>query len=336
MKEALFYKKEETNSNVVICYLCSNNCTLKQGQLGICGVRKNIDGTLYSLSYGKLIAINPDPIEKKPLFHFQPASRSLSIASEGCNLKCPWCQNYHISVLRGEPKGEYISPQELIKTAKMTNCSSISYTYTEPIVHFEFFLEVGIIAREHGLKNIFVTNGTFSKESCKEALKFLDGANIDLKVMDPGNFKKFCKGNLQSVLDSIEFFVKNNVWIEVTTLLVPTVNDDEKQLRSIAKFLVSISPYIPWHITRFHPDYKFTHVPPTPPELIEKGREIGLEEGLKYVYSGNLWGDPGENTYCPNCKSLLIKRIGFNSEIVNLKNSKCKSCGELIRGVDLP
>ena len=334
MKEANFYKKE--GDKTVSCFLCGHKCTIKNGKTGICGVRKNIDGTLYSLSYGKLIAVNPDPIEKKPLFHFQPASLSLSIASEGCNLKCPWCQNYHISVLKGEPSGEYVSPDHLILAAKRTNCSSISYTYTEPLIHFEFFMEVGILARDNGIKNVFVTNGTFTEESRKSALKFLDGANIDLKAMDKDIFRKYCKGDLKYVLDTIEFFVSNNIWIEVTTLLIPTVNDDEKQLRSIAKFLVKLSPDIPWHITRFHPDYKFTHVPPTPIESIKKAREIGFEEGLRYVYSGNIWGDPGENTYCPNCKNLLIERYGFSSRVVGLENGKCKKCGESIKGVDLP
>lgn len=336
MKEALFYTKLAQNK--VKCSLCSHGCTISPEGRGICGVRENRDGVLYSLVYGKIIANNIDPIEKKPLFHFYPGSVSYSIATVGCNFKCLHCQNFSISQYpknyRDIP-GENFTAEEIVKEAKATGCKSISYTYTEPTIFLEFAYDCMTLAHKEGVKNVFVSNGYMSEEVSRFIAPYLDGINIDLKG-DDEFYKKICGARLEPVLNNIKLLRSLGVWVEVTTLIIPQLNDSTDFLRWTAQFLVSVDPAIPWHVTQFYPTYQIVDRGRTPVETLRKAREIGLSEGLKYVYTGNIPGEGGENTYCPNCKNLIIERFGYYISKINTKNSHCIFCGNPIDGVGLP
>jgi len=333
MEIARYWKKLENKK--VQCQLCNHFCLIEPDNVGKCGVRLNKDGVLYSLVYGEVVAENVDPIEKKPFYHFFPGSFSFSIATCGCNFFCPFCQNYEIS---HPPKEGRIftmkkrKPEDIVKLAKSYNCLSISYTYTEPTVFGEFAFDTCKIAKENGLYNNFVTNGYMSKEFLKDISEFLDAANVDLKG-DEEFYKKLPQANQKYVVENIELMRKLNIWVEVTTLLIPEYNDNEKQIRDIAKKIKNIDNRIPWHISRFFPAYKMSDHYPTEIEKIRKAREIGFEEGLLYVYTGNIVGDEGENTYCPYCKKLLIERYGYRILEKNLTGNKCSFCGKVIDGI---
>lgn len=332
MEKARWWKKLEDNK--VQCFLCNHFCVIPPDTTGKCGVRLNQNGVLYSLVYGEIVAENIDPIEKKPFFHFFPGSLSFSIATCGCNFFCPFCQNYEISHPPKEGRIFRISkrkPEEIVKMALSYGCLSISYTYTEPTVFGEFAFDVCKIAKGKGLYNNFVTNGYMSKDFLKEISQFLDAANVDLKG-DEEFYKKLPKANQKYVIENIEMMRSLNIWVEVTTLLIPEYNDSENQIRDIAKKLKNIDKRIPWHISRFYPAYKMDNHYPTEIEKIKRAREIGFEEGLLYVYSGNIPGDIGENTYCPNCKNLLIERYGYRILRNEIKDGKCKFCGRQIDG----
>jgi len=334
MKEAYLYEKLEQKK--VRCNLCNHRCVIKEGGRGICGVRENRDGVLYSLVYDKVIAAHLDPIEKKPLFHFLPGSTSFSIATVGCNFKCKFCQNYEISQMPRDYNritGELISPDTIVEYALQNGAKSISYTYTEPTVYFELCLDTARIAVQKGLKNVFVTNGYMTEECLKEIYPDLHAANVDLKSFREQFYRELCGARLKPVLRSIEVMKSMGIWVEVTTLIIPGYNDSEGELKEIAKFLASLDPNIPWHVTRFYPTYKLTTPPPTPVGTLQKAREIGLEQGLKYVYTGNIPGNEGENTYCPNCKKLLIERYGFYIRRFDLKNGTCPHCNTEIKGI---
>lgn len=336
MKEALFYEK--IGEGKVRCFLCAHHCTILPGKRGICAVRENIDGTLYSLVYGKVIARHIDPIEKKPLFHFYPGSRSYSIATVGCNFRCLHCQNYDISQypkVYPDIPGEDMTPEEVVKEAEQTGCKSISYTYTEPTIFFEFAYDCARLAHERGIKNVFVSNGYTSPEATKAIAPYLDGNNIDLKG-DDNFYKKVAGARLQPVLDTIRLMKELGVWVEVTTLIIPTYNDSEEFLRWVAEFIRSVDPSMPWHVTQFYPTYKLTDQPRTPISTLRRAREIGLKAGLKYVYEGNVPGEGGENTYCPVCGELLIERFGFSLTSVKIKDSRCPKCGTTIEGIGMP
>ncbi len=330
MKEARFYDKIDGK---VKCRLCRHECVIAPGKRGICGVRENIDGKLYSLVYGKAVSYHVDPIEKKPLYHFLPRSQSFSFATVGCNFSCLHCQNWEISQKKNsEPPGIELPPEEIVRLAEEYRCESISYTYTEPTIFYEYAYDTAKLASEKGIKNVFVTNGYTGEEALREISKYLDAANIDLKGFTEEFYRKICGARLEPVLENIRLYYELGVWIEVTTLIIPGYNDDEEQLRGIARFLAEINPDIPWHVTRFHPDYQLTTASATPVDTLRKAREIGREEGLRYVYIGNVPGE-GENTYCPACGALLIRRYGYNVEVVNLKKDRCGKCGEKIAGV---
>jgi len=296
MKEALLYEKLPNLQ--VSCRLCHHYCQIPDGSRGICGVRQNQGGTLYSLNYGKLIAANIDPIEKKPLYHFLPGSNSFSIATAGCNFRCAFCQNWQISQL-GEFKlsefqkskfpGRSWTPEEVVAAALENNCASIAYTYTEPTIFFEFAQDCARLAKKRGLKNVFVTNGFMSQKTLELAQDWLDATNIDLKSFSEEYYQKVCGAQLRPVLDNIKLMHWLGIWIEVTTLVVPGQNDSSKELRQIAEFIVSVSPDIPWHISRFHPDYQMIDsMQPTPLETLHRAAAIGKEAGLKYVHLGNV------------------------------------------------
>lgn len=336
MKEAFFYEKLKDGR--VRCGLCHHRCVIAPGKKGFCAVRENRDGILYSMVYGKLVSANVDPVEKKPFFHFQPGSRSFSIATVGCNLRCLHCQNWSISQLpkdRGEVIGEWVPPEVVVEEAKRRGCRSISYTYTEPTVFFEYAYDVAKLAKAQGLKNLFVTNGYMSLEALEFIAPYLDGANVDLKAFNDKFYKEVCGAELKPVLSVIARMKQLGIWVEVTTLLIPGFNDTEDELRELASFIKSVDPAIPWHVTAFHPDYRLLTVPPTPLTALEKAREIGLKEGLRYVYSGNVPGAPGEDTYCYKCGELLIKRWGFRLLENKIRDGRCPRCETTIDGVEL-
>jgi len=324
----------------VRCILCGHRCLIKDGKRGICAVRENKEGILYTLVYGKVIARHIDPIEKKPLFHFHPGSTSYSIATVGCNLRCTHCQNYEISQYPKERPdveipGEDMTPEEIVGLAVKDRCLSISYTYTEPTIFFEFAYDTARIARERGLKNVFVSNGYTTPEATKVIAPYLDANNIDLKSFRDEHYRKVCGGKLQPVLDTIRLMKESGVWVEVTTLIIPTYNDSEEELRKIAEFIKSVSIDIPWHVTQFYPTYKLLDQPRTPIRTLRRAREIGLEVGLRYVYEGNVPGEGGESTYCHNCGKILIDRYDYIIKGNYIKDSKCPNCGSVIGGIGL-
>lgn len=336
MKEARFYKKSE--KGYVDCYLCSFRCHIAEGKRGVCGVRENISGTLYTHVYGRLIAQHADPIEKKPLFHFHPGSRSYSIATVGCNFRCLHCQNAEISQMPREEKrilGTQVSAVEVVQDAIDEKCSSISYTYTEPTIFFEYAYDVAQLAKDKGIKNVFVTNGYMTKECIDEMKDTIDAANVDIKSFSEPFYTKICGAKLAPVLESVVRMRELGIWVEITTLIIPTLNDSPDEIRGIARWIAETDKSMPWHISAFYPAYKLDNIIPTPPSTIERAREIGLGEGLRYVYTGNLPGLKGESTYCYKCGNLLIARYGFAVKKNVVVASKCPHCHAEIDGVGL-
>jgi pyruvate formate lyase activating enzyme len=337
MKEAMLYEK--LSDGKVKCNLCNHRCTIKDGNYGICGVRQNIDGSLYTLVYDKIIASHIDPIEKKPLFQFYPGSAAYSIATVGCNFNCKHCQNADISQLPREKKGyivgEDIGPGDIATEAERAGCTSIAYTYTEPTVFFELAYDTAHKAHDKGIKNIFVSNGYMTPEALQEISPYLDGINIDLKAFTEKFYKDICGARLAPVLDTIRLAKDLGIWVEVTTLVIPTLNDSEHELRQIAEFLRDVDVSIPWHISQFYPTYQLTNLPRTPVETLHRAREIGLESGLRYVYEGNVPGRGNENTYCHGCGELLIERWGYSIHKNTIIEGQCPSCGSPVAGVGL-
>ena len=334
MHEAALY--ERLDDGRVRCALCAHRCLVPEAGRGHCGVRENRGGTLYSLVYGRLVARQVDPIEKKPLFHFLPGSSAYSVATVGCNFTCKNCQNHSISQAPRDQDGlivgEAVEPREIVEAAKRAGCQSIAYTYTEPTVFFEYALDTARIAREEGLRNVFVSNGYMTAEAIAAAVPFLDAINIDLKGITDAFYHEVAGANVAPVLDSIERFVAAGVWVEVTTLVIPTLNDGEEELRWTAEAIVGISPAIPWHISRFHPAFRLLDLPATPVGTLENARRIGREAGLRYVYLGNVPGE-GEDTRCPECHKIAVKRIGFLVRENRLADGLCPHCGAEVDGV---
>ncbi|MFN3870064.1 MAG: AmmeMemoRadiSam system radical SAM enzyme [Aquificaceae bacterium] len=326
----------ERKNGKVLCKACAQRCLLKEGEYGKCGVRLNKGGKLYLTVYGLVCAINIDPIEKKPLYHFLPGSLSLSIGTVGCNFSCKFCQNWEISQYpqshNYEIFGEEIKPEEIVRIAKMYKTSSISYTYNEPAIFFEFAYDTMKLAKEENIKNLFVTNGYETKEAIDMALPYLDAMNIDLKSFSDEFYRKICGARLKPVLKTIEYALSKGIWIEITTLLIPGYNDAEEEIRQIARYIASLSRNIPWHISRFFPAYKMLEPSPTPIETLKRAYEIGKEEELNFVYVGNYWDKDLESTYCPNCGQRVIERIGYKTKNHLLKG-KCPHCGYEIPGV---
>jgi len=333
-KEAYLYEKLDNYR--VRCFLCSHKCLIKEGANGICGVRKNNGGTLISLVYGKVIARHVDPIEKKPLYHFLPGTKSYSIATVGCNFKCLFCQNADISQMpsdRSQIMGGDMTPAMIVEETLASRSATISYTYTEPTIYFELALDTARLAVSKGLRNIFVTNGYMTEECLKEISPDLHGANVDLKAYRDVFYKEQCGAKLSPVLSSLETMKRMGIWLEVTTLLIPGLNDSVNELKDLAGFLAALDSNIPWHISRFHPTYRLTNTHPTPPESIHRAKDIGYEAGLKYVYAGNLPGDQGEKTYCHECGELLIDRVGYLIKSNKIEDHHCPRCLAEIPGV---
>ena len=333
MQEAMFYKSE---NEFLKCELCPHNCIIPKNKKGICGVRQNINQKLFSLFYGKTIAYHVDPVEKKPLYHFLPGSKIYSFSTMGCNLKCNFCQNFDISQsLKGknaEILGIQISPKEIVKSAIASHCKSIAMTYNEPTIFFEYAYEVCKIAKKHGLKTVFVTNGYIRKQPITKISKFLDAVNIDLKSFNEYFYKKICGASLKPVLEAIKHYYKKGVFVEITTLVIPGENDSKEELTKIAEFIKSIDKNIPWHISAFHPDFKMLEKEPTAIESLEKAYLIGKKTGLNYIYTGNIYGGH-ENTFCPKCKKAVVKRIAYNVIENNIDKGHCMFCDNKISGI---
>ncbi len=333
MKEAYLYEK--LSNNKVHCRLCNHFCVIEEGHRGVCGVRENRAGTLVSLVYGKIIAGHCDPIEKKPLFHFLPGSRSYSIATVGCNFRCLFCQNADISQMpldQDRILGEDTASEDIVQAAVDQGAASISYTYTEPTVYLETALDTARIAAKKGLANVFVSNGYMTSAALEKMGKHLNAANVDLKAFSETFYREQCGAKLAPVLKTIEIMKDMGVWIEVTTLLIPGLNDNPEELKDLARFLVNLDPGIPWHISRFHPTYRLMQTPSTPAASIKRARDMGYDAGLQYVYTGNIHGDEGENTFCHSCSAPLINRTGFFVRENRIKKNRCPDCGKEIPG----
>jgi pyruvate formate lyase activating enzyme len=334
IKKAMFF--DLLTDQQVQCRLCAHACRIKSGERGVCGVRENRAGILYSLNYGMVVAENVDPIEKKPLFHLCPGSLSYSLATVGCNFHCLFCQNHEISQLpreTGEIVGRTVSAAEVVDRAVRSGAKTIAYTYTEPTVFFEYAYDIALLAHERGIGNVFVTNGYMSRQAVDAIAPYLDAANVDLKSFREGFYRKQCGARLQPVLDTISRMKELGIWVEVTTLLIPGLNDNDEEIEGIADFLCSIGTDIPWHISRFHPRYQMPAGRITTIEGIRKAADIGRAKGLKYVYSGNVPGERGESTFCSYCGNLLVRRYGFHIESLNLKGSACPDCATPLEGL---
>lgn len=336
MKEALLYDKLPENR--VRCRLCAHRCTITDGHLGLCQVRENRGGTLYTLVYGRTISQAVDPIEKKPLYHFRPGSLSFSIATPGCNFRCEWCQNWEISQMPRERHligGHPATPEQIVDGARRAGCQSIAYTYTEPTIFFEYCHDTARLARAAGLANVYVTNGFMTPEMLDMARPWLDAANVDLKAFRDGTYRRHIGARLQPVLDSLKKMKALDIWLEVTTLIIPGLNDDPEELRELADFLFrELGADTPWHVSRFFPHYQMRQTPPTPIGTLHRAEEIGRAAGLHYIYLGNVAEET--NTFCPGCGNLLIRRIGFSVAENNLlADETCPDCGVTVPGVDM-
>jgi len=357
--EALFYTPLADKK--VLCYLCPHDCRIPDGGRGACSVRYNRDGKLYTLVYDKVVAREVNPIEKKPFFHFHPGSYAYSISTVGCNLRCSYCQNWNISqwpkdhlpkkldrgsardspqpicpqleALDAEVPGEPVTPTEIVRAARQTGCLSLSYTFTEPTIFYELAYDTARLGRDQGLKNNFVSNGFIGEEPLREIAVVLDAVNIDLKFFREESYRRVSRARLQPVLDAIRLYRELGVWVEVTTLVIPGLNDSDEELSGIAKFLVSLDPAIPWHLSKYYPAYRMHEHPPTSIETLRRAREIGRSAGLRYVYEGNVPGEGGENTYCYQCGSVLIERFGFFTRQNRIETDACPECGTLVDGI---
>jgi len=324
-KIAKFWEKK---NNAVKCRLCPHNCILRNGMRGICRVRENRNGRLYTLIYASCSSANVDPIEKKPLFHFYPGSMVYSISTIGCNLKCLHCQNYSISQASLEEAFLVdIPPEKLVKEA-LKSSHGIAFTYNEPTIWWEYAYDTSKIAKKHGLYTVFVTNGYINEEPLKEIVPYLDAANVDIKAMNDEFYRKIAKARLEPVLQAAKLYKELGVHLEMTYLIIPTKNDDKRQIKKFIDWVLNeFGEEQVIHFTAFYPAYKMMHIPPTPLKKLIEAYEMAKQHGLKYVYLGNVPHGEYENTYCPRCGNLLIERHGFNARIVGIKNGKCSKCG---------
>jgi pyruvate formate lyase activating enzyme len=334
MQEALLYEKLEKNR--VRCNLCAHRCVIADGKKGVCQVRENKGGALFSLVYGRAISQGVDPVEKKPLYHFYPGSLVYSFATPGCNFRCQWCQNWQISQMPREQdliSGQEVSPDQIINNAMDSGTCSVAYTYTEPTVFFEYAYQTAMLAHLAGLANIFVTNGYMSPEMLEMFHPYLDAVNVDLKSFRKETYYRFIGAGLNPVLDNLKFMKQLGIWVEVTTLVIPGLNDDSAELRDIARFIaLELGSDTPWHLSRFFPGYKMSDHPPTPIKTLQLAQQIGFEEGLYYVYVGNTPDDKHRNTFCPECGHMLIRRQGYWIVENEIHKGRCLACGASISG----
>ncbi len=338
LKDALYW--EPLGDNKVHCTLCPQNCHIFEGRLGFCRVRANFGGKLKATTYEMVASLNVDPIEKKPLFHFYPGSSAFSIGAPGCNLACEFCQNWEISQLSkaditdAEKMEKHImrissrlTSSEAVERAREDNCISIAYTYTEPFIWYEYVLETAKLAKNKGLKNVLVTNGFVQESPLKEILPYIDAMNIDVKAYDEKFYKKNCKGRLEPVLRTVEMSHDAHVWLEVTNLIIPTLNDSPDEIKKLVDWLAAVDKNIPLHFSRYYPAYKLA-IEPTPESTLERAKRIA-DEKLNYVYLGNVHGKEVD-TRCPKCGAIAIRRVDFSVLSCNLDGDKCKNCGEAL------
>lgn len=332
-KEAKFYKKLDNKR--IECNLCPLKCRVADKERGTCGVRENRGGIYYTLVHSRVCAAHIDPIEKKPFFHFLPGTDAFSIATPGCNMWCKFCQNWEISQFRPEQiPCKFISPKDIMEISKKYNTPTIAFTYTEPVIFTEYILDICSLKEKYGKKCVSISNGFIEEEPLKEWIKAHDGIKVDLKAFNQKFYEDMTGGNLKSVLKTLELIKKNNVWLEIVVLLVPTLNDSKEEIKNLCKWVkTNLGSDVPVHFTRFHPTYRIKNLPPTPVSTLEEAREVGITEGLYYVYTGNVPGHKGEKTYCPNCKKILIDRYSFQILTINLIDGKCKFCGRKIEGI---
>ncbi|MBL7084827.1 MAG: AmmeMemoRadiSam system radical SAM enzyme [Candidatus Omnitrophica bacterium] len=330
---ALYYTK--IDNETVQCELCPRRCLLTNGMRGVCRVREAQDGTLFTLVYGNPCSYHIDPIEKKPVYHVLPATSAFSIATAGCNLRCKFCQNWTISQRPPEETDNIkMGPEEVVQQAVKNNCSSIAYTYSEPIVFYEYMLDTAKLAKARGIKNVMVTAGYINEEPLRELCKYIDVANVDLKGFDKRYLRQVCGQELAPLLEALKIFKEEGVWLEITNLIVPTLNDDMETIEKMCVWIRdNLGPQTPLHFSRFTPMYKLKNLYRTPTSTLEEAKEVAEKAGLKYVYIGNVPGHPAEDTYCPNCQALLIERVGYSIKQNNIVEGKCKFCGRPIPGI---
>jgi len=333
LREAAFY--EEMEDEKVQCVLCPWKCVVPDGKRGMCGVRENRKGKYHTLVYGRPCALNNDPIEKKPFFHVYPTSKALSIATVGCNIECKFCQNWDISQANPDAVDvAYRAPADIAKLARQGNSRTIAYTYSEPTIFFEYMTDCARAAKDLGIGNVVVSNGFINEKPLKEVCSLMTAIKIDLKAFTQRFYGDVCSGRLQPVLDTLKRLADSGTWFEIVMLVIPTLNDDMDDIKRMAAWMLKeLGPDVPLHFTRFHPAYKIRNLPRTPVRTVQKARETALAEGCNFVYTGNMPGGEGENTYCPKCGALLIKRHGFWSSQEGMVRGKCRKCGISIPGV---
>ncbi len=331
--EARYYKKHPDRE--IECILCPRNCRLGDKERGYCGVRENIGGTYFTLVYGKACADNVDPIEKKPFFHFLPGTRALSIATAGCNVNCKFCQNWQISQVRAEQVDHFdFPPKAVVKASLDFECPSIAYTYTEPVVFYEYMYDTSVEAHKKGIRNCVVTGGHIHLEPLAELIKVVDAIKVDLKSFNQDFYKNYVRGELQPVLEAIKLTHQSKVWLEIVYLVIPTLNDSPTEIRRMCQWILKeIGPDVPLHFSRFVPMYLIKNLPPTPLSTLEKSCDIARSEGLRYVYLGNVPGHKDESTYCPRCQKKIIERVGFEVRRIDLVNGTCNFCQNPIPGI---
>jgi len=337
--DAILWERLSPDDLRVRCNLCAHRCVIPPGKLGACCVRENRDGTLLTLVYERAISQHIDPIEKKPLFHFQPGSRSYSIATAGCNFRCAFCQNWEISQLPREARqipGSAARPADIARAAQRSGCASISYTYTEPTIFAEYALDTAREAVGRGLKNVFVSNGYMTPELLELMAGLIHAINVDLKAGRGEFYHKISGADLKPVLANLKTIQRLGIWLEVTTLVIPGLNDSDEELRWVASYLLNeLGPDVPWHVSRFYPQYQMSDVPPTPTATLARAWQIGREIGLRYVYVGNLPGHEAESTLCPGCGTVVIERTGYTVRFRGLRDGACARCGAAVAGVEM-
>jgi len=331
--EARYYRKLEDRE--IECTLCPRECRLGDRERGYCGVRENNGGVYYTLVYGKACSLNVDPIEKKPFFHFLPGKQALSLATAGCNVNCKFCQNWEISQVRPEQINHIDLPPSAVRAyAQKYKSPIIAYTYSEPVVFYEYMIDTSIDARKYGLRNVVITGGHINQDPLLELLETVDGIKVDLKAFSQEFYTKFVKGELQPVLEAIKSIAKSAVWLEIVYLVIPTLNDGQQEISRMCNWILKeIGPDVPLHFSRFYPMYLMKNLPPTPIETLEKAYETAIKEGLNFVYIGNVPGHPAENTLCPRCRNTVIQRKGYQIEAVALIGGRCSFCQNPVAGI---
>jgi pyruvate formate lyase activating enzyme len=328
-KEARFWKAD---GDKIVCELCPHFCKISDGKVGVCNVRQNRKGKLYSLIYGKLTSIAPDPIEKKPLFHFYPGTSVLSFGTVGCNYSCPFCQNYSISQAKpGDTRLRNLDPKNVVNLVKKYGCEGVAWTYNEPAIWHEFAYDCSKLVKDAGYYSLYVTNGYINEEPLRDIAPYLDAMNIDLKSLKEDFYKKLCKAKVQPVLDTCILAKELGIHIELTNLIIPDENDRKEDFEEFTSWAVeNLGPEVPVHFSRFHPDYKMLDRPRTPIKTLQLATDVAEKAGLKYIYVGNVPSNDWENTYCPNCGNKVIGRWGFSISKYDLDGDKCKKCGEAV------